>query len=69
MITRRPATAGRRRVGRASQRHPIPSVSRRTDRVAIPGAFCGKSLDLLDCKGVGIFGRDKEFVRISEERS
>jgi hypothetical protein len=32
----------------------------------IPQAFCGKSLDLLDGKGLRIFGRDKQFARVSE---
>jgi hypothetical protein len=37
--------------------------------VAVPPTrvFCTKSLDLLDSKGVGYFGDDKEFVRVSND--
>ncbi len=40
--------------------------SEETREVAPPRVFCRKSLDLLDSKGVGFFGCDKEFVRVSE---
>jgi len=34
-------------------------------RYPIPRVPCGKSLDLLDWKGVRIFGSDKELARVS----
>ena len=38
-------------------------------RIAVlpPQVFLQKSLDLLDSKGVGYFGDDKEFVRVSND--
>jgi len=32
-----------------------------------PPVFCGKSLELLDSKGVGYFDDDKEFVTVSND--
>jgi len=37
--------------------------------VPIPRVFCRKSVDLLDSKGVDVFGGDKEFARVCGERS
>jgi hypothetical protein len=31
--------------------------------------FCAKSVDLVDSKGVEVFGIDKEFVIVSNKRS
>ena len=46
---------------------PPPQVSRSCIRDTPPPVFYAKSLDLLDSKGVGYFGDDKEFVRVSNE--
>ncbi len=45
---------------------PPPRVSRSCVRDAPPHtpAFCKKSLDFIDCKGVDFFGDDKEAARI-----
>jgi len=42
-------------------------VGDRNGNRGTPPVFCQKSVDFLDYKGVEFFGKDKEFVRVSND--